>query len=96
MTLTFLLNGYVNRTIYNADINSIASVLDNVDYTPSEIKDRTVSPCYEDGAIYVTLWDSHSIAYQFILYNSYIQYNAEFIAKIDDIIRHFNSSLQKI
>lgn len=96
MTLTFLLNGCVNRTIYNADVSSIASILDSVDFTPSEIKDRTVSPCYEDGAIYVTLWDSHSIVYQFILYASYSQYNAEFIAKIDDIIRHFNSSLKKI
>lgn len=93
MTLTFLLNGFVKKTVYNASIDSISSVLNDLDCTPAEIKDRTISPCHEDGAIYVTLWDTHGIIYQFIFYSSSGQYNAEFINKIDDIIRHFNSSL---
>lgn len=93
MTLTFLVNGFVKSTVYNASIASVANILSDVEFHTSDIKDRTISPCYEDGAIYVTLFDSQGVFYQFIFYGAYTQYGSDFIRQIDDVIYYFNSSL---
>ena len=93
MALTFLVNGFVRGTLPYTSVSSILVLLDSLDPRPSVIVDRTISPCHEDGSIYVTLWDSHGIIYQFVFTSSYMQYGETFIKEVDDVIYYFNPSL---
>lgn len=93
MALTFLVNGFAKCTLPYASVSSILVLLNSLEPRPSEIVDRTISPCHEDGSIYITLWDTHGIIYQFVLTSSYAQYGETFIKEVDDIIYYFNPSL---
>lgn len=93
MALTFLVNGFVRCILPYTTVSSILVLLNSLEPRPSEIVDRTISPCYEDGSVYVTLWDTHGIIYQFVFASSYAQYSETFIKEVDDIIDYFNPSL---